>query len=105
MDELYNIIEVLFRKIPKKYVIDGTVSYNSVPMELIERFLFAYEDNYDEDEIHKRLIYLKNQVEIQQYENQNYVEEEDRFDVFYMIDLLVDRVLEEKKGKVVCRFR
>lgn len=105
MDELYNIIEVLFRKIRQKYVIDGTVSYNSVPMELIERFLFAYEDNYDEDEIHKRLIYLKNQVEIQQYENQNYVEEEDAFDVFYMIDLLVDRVLEEKKGKVVCRFR
>lgn len=105
MDEIYTIIEILFREIPPKYVIDQRLSFKAIPMELMEGLLFAYEKNYDEDEIHKRLLYLKNQVEIQQYEHQNYVEEADTFDVFYMVDLLVDKILEEKRGKVVCKFR
>ena len=105
MDELYNIIGILFRKILPKQIIGGKYCYNKIPLELLEKISYAYEDNADEAEIHKRLQFFKNQVQFQLYEEQNYIANSESFNVFDLVEIFVRMILEARNSEVVCRFR
>ena len=105
MDELYNIIGILFRKILPKQIIGGKYCYNKIPLDLLEKISYAYEDNADEAEIHKRLQFFKSQVQFQLYEEQNYIADSESFNVFDLVEIFVRMILEARNGEVVCRFR
>lgn len=105
MDELYNILDILFRKIPINYIIEGQVSFKSIPSELIERLCYTYEKSSDESEIHKRFFELENQIQFQMHEDMNDMEMAGRYNVFYLIDMFIRKVLEEKQGNVICKFK
>ena len=96
MDELYNIIGILFRKILPKQIIGGKYCYNKIPLELLEKISYAYEDNADEAEIHKRLQFFKNQVQFQLYEEQNYIANSESFNVFDLVEIFVRMILEAR---------
>lgn len=115
MDELYNILDILFRKIPLNYIIENQIAFNRIPSDLIERLCYAYEKNSDETEIHKRFLELENQIQFFKHEDMGYVDLDcmdstgvqmkSSYNVFSLIDIFISKVLEEKQGDVICRFR
>lgn len=105
MDELYNILDILFRKIPVNYITEERVSFKNIPAELVERLCYTYEKDSDEAEIHKRFLELENQMQFQMHEDMNDMEISEKYNVFYLIDMFIRKVLEEKQGNVICRFK
>lgn len=115
MDELYNILDILFRKIPLNYITEDRISFDRIPSELLERLCYAYENDSDETEIHKRFLELENQVQFLRHEDANCLDmsslettdekTKSSYNVFYLIDIFISKILEEKQGEVICKFQ
>lgn len=115
MDELYNILDILFRKIPLNYITEDRISFDRIPLELLERLCYAYENDSDEAEIHKRFLELENQVQFLRHEDANCLDmsslettdekTKSSYNVFYLIDIFISKILEEKQGEVICKFQ
>ena len=106
MDELYQVINILFRRVLSQWIINKDISYDKIPLNKIEQLLYAYEGNLlDETEIQRRLQSLKNEIDFQLYENRSDMEGSDEFNIYDLIDIFANRVLVEKQDSVVCRFK
>lgn len=105
MDELYNVLVILFRNILPKSLINGNVSYDKIPLQMLLKICFAYEKHSDESEILKRLQYLNDQVNFELHERGVDIDESECFNVFNLVDIFTEKLLEEKQGEVVCKFK
>ena len=87
MDELYQVINILFRRVLSQWIINKDISYDKIPLNKIEQLLYAYEGNLlDETEIQRRLQSLKNEIDFQLYENRSDMEGSDEFNIYDLID-------------------
>ena len=106
MDELYQVINVLFRRILPQWIVDKKISYDKLPLDKVEQFFYADQSNlYDETEVKRVIQSLKNEINFQLYEDGKNIEDVDYFNVLELIEIFIDRVLVEKQGGVVCRFK
>ena len=106
MDELYQIINILFRKILPQWIADREISYDKIPIGKVEQLFYADQSNrQDETEIQRMIQSLKNEINFQMYEDGKNIEDVGNFNIFDLIDIFVDRVLEEKQDEIVCRFK
>lgn len=101
MDELYEVMANIFRNILTEDVIRGKVHWHKIPLDMLYRIYAAYYGTRDEEaEIRKKLGCLKDQVEYDQMIRS----ERDGFNVFLLIQAVIEDALIQVHGEVVCRF-
>ena len=68
MDELYQIINILFRKILPQWIADREISYDKIPIGKVEQLFYADQGNrQDETEIQRMIQSLKNEINFRMY--------------------------------------
>ena len=86
MDELYQVINVLFRRILPQWIVDKKISYDKLPLDKVEQFFYADQSNlYDETEVKRVIQSLKNEINFQLYEDGKNIEDVDYFNVLELI--------------------
>lgn len=104
MDELWNVIIKLFRYVLPDEILSGSILYNDIHLEVLERLSYAYESQSDEAENRKKLRYLKDWLGFDAHEESNSTAHETRLDVFNMVNCFARDTLVNLNEEVVCHF-
>lgn len=103
MEELCNALIKIFNNILPGDVIDGKISWNNIPLNILEKIYFAYDTQSEEAEISRKLRYLKGEVEFDIHEKEK-ITREDSVSLFRLIRFFNDNVLTYMHNEAVCRF-
>ncbi|WP_418417787.1 hypothetical protein [Blautia sp.] len=103
MEELCNALIKIFNNILPGDIFDGRISWNNIPIHMLEKMYFAYEKQSEESEINRRLHYLKDEVEFDLHEKHESTNS-DSLNLSLLIRFFNKYVLTYGYNELVCRF-
>ena len=99
-----------FQYILPKDILEGTVSYEAIPLTLLQEIYFHTSNSMDESSLLKKLRYMKEwvlvQLEVEGWHADSTVKtEKDGISIFDLIHCLAVKLLTVKQEKIVYRYK
>lgn len=103
MDNLEGILNLLFRRVPVKNVLNNKIVYHSFDRREFIQLCFAYDVNHSEPEISNMWMYYKD-IFHSEYQNYNWQPVHKGFSVFEALFYYVNRMLIIQNNEIMCKY-